>query len=65
MDNGVTFASLAGMARNLMGFLEENAVKRSRGGDYEELSRLHDHLLDDVGLTRHQVEELRRKRGSA
>jgi uncharacterized protein YjiS (DUF1127 family) len=49
----------------MMGFLEGLARKRRKGSVNNELSRLHDHLLDDIGLTRQQVEEQEREQRPA
>jgi uncharacterized protein YjiS (DUF1127 family) len=61
MDAGVTYDSLAATAKRMVHFLEEVAGRRRKSSVSDELSRLHDHLLDDIGLTRQQVEELERE----
>ena len=60
MDAGVTYDSLAATAKRMVHFLEEVAGRKPKSGVSDELSRLHDHLLDDIGLTRQQVEDLER-----
>jgi uncharacterized protein YjiS (DUF1127 family) len=65
MDTSVMYASLAASAKSMMGFLEGLARKRRKGSVNNELSRLHDHLLDDLGLTRQQVEEQEREQRPA
>jgi uncharacterized protein YjiS (DUF1127 family) len=64
MDAGVTYDSLAATAKRMAHFLEEVAGRRRKSSVNDELSRLHDHLLDDIGLTRQQVEELEREQRS-
>ena len=64
MDAGVTYDSLAATAKRMVHFLEEVAGRRRKSSVSDELSRLHDHLLDDIGLTRQQVEELEREQRS-
>ena len=61
MDASVTYDSLAATAKRMVHFLEEVAGRRRKSSVNDELSRLHDHLLDDIGLTRQQVEELERQ----
>jgi uncharacterized protein YjiS (DUF1127 family) len=65
MDTSVMYASLAASAKSMMGFLEGLARKRRKRSVNNELSRLHDHLLDDLGLTRQQVEEQKREQRPA
>ena len=64
MDTNVTYGSLATIAKSMVGFLEGSARKRRKIRDSNELSRLHDHLLDDLGLTRQQVEEMEQEQRS-
>ena len=64
MDTSVTYNSLAAIAKRTVCFLEEVARRRRKSSVNNELSRLHDHLLDDIGLTRQQVEELEREQRS-
>jgi uncharacterized protein YjiS (DUF1127 family) len=64
MDTNVTYGSLAAIAKSMVGFLEGSARKRRKSRDNNELGRLHDHLLDDLGLTRQQVEEQEREQRS-
>ena len=64
MDASVTYDSLAATAKRMVHFLEEVARRRRKSSVNDELSRLHDHLLDDIGLTRQQVEELERQQRS-
>jgi uncharacterized protein YjiS (DUF1127 family) len=64
MDAGVTYDSLAATAKRMVRFLEEVAGRRRKISVNDELSRLHDHLLDDIGLTRRQVEELEQEQRS-
>jgi uncharacterized protein YjiS (DUF1127 family) len=64
MDASVTYDSLAATAKRMVHFLEEVAGRRRKSSVNDELSRLHDHLLDDIGLTRQQVEELERQQRS-
>jgi uncharacterized protein YjiS (DUF1127 family) len=64
MDAGVTYDSLAATAKRMAHFLEEVTRRRRKSSVNDELSRLHDHLLDDIGLTRQQVEELEREQRS-
>ena len=61
MDASVTYDSLAATAKRMVHFLEQVAGRRPKSGVSNELTRLHDHLLDDIGLTRQQVEELERE----
>jgi uncharacterized protein YjiS (DUF1127 family) len=56
MDAGVTYDSLAATPKRMAHFLEEVTRRRRKSSVNDELSRLHDHLLDDIGLTRQQVE---------
>ena len=65
MDTNGMYVSLAASAKSMMGFLEGLARKRRKGSVNNELSRLHDHLLDDLGLTRQQVEEQEREQRPA
>jgi uncharacterized protein YjiS (DUF1127 family) len=65
MDTSVICASLAAIAKSMMGFLEGLARKRRKRSVNNELSRLPDHLLDDLGLTRQQVEEQKREQRPA
>jgi len=65
METNITYASLASVAKSMMGLLEGLAGKRRKGSVNTELSRLPDHLLDDIGLTRQQVEEQEREQRSA
>ena len=65
MDASVTVDSLAATAKRMVHFLEEVAGKKPKSSVSDELSRLHDHLLDDIGLTRQQVEEMEREQRPA
>jgi uncharacterized protein YjiS (DUF1127 family) len=64
MDTSVTYDSLAAIAKRMVRFLEELARRSRKSSVNNELNRLHDHLLDDIGLTRQQVEELEREQRS-
>jgi uncharacterized protein YjiS (DUF1127 family) len=64
MDASVTYDSLAATAKRMVHFLEQVARRRGKSGVSDELCRLHDHLLDDIGLTRQQVDKMEREQRS-